>query len=544
MLKVLIADDEELVRQLLKRLVDWESLGLEVIGEASNGFEAFDLLVEYTPDIAIVDIRMPGFDGLTLVKKTRELNINAKFILVSGYKQFEYAHEALTLEIQDYLLKPIRKEELTQTLIRVRDRILSANESQAAHEKLQSLAEKSAGRARFQFLKDISCNAGVQRPLSFPKWASGRESLSVQWLNSEYHLHFTEGLFQIAICKESGGQKRRDPITYDTNYLTQLFLEELSPLCSDVVCGVFNHRICCLLNYEDSLKKAAVASALKRLFRKIEEAEELRPGRPFTMGVGIPISCPSELFSALTSASISLDKRFLCGPGQIFSSTGHPSAVTLYDLISEADERRFSELFDMNDGENLKRWLLTVFGRAFANEENLSMAIDLSYQLVDMFYKRAKNMRRRDDSDDSRRENIYERIACADTRNEIAAMLCDMVDERYDMKSFEGNAYVRFAKEYVKDNYGKDIRLSEIAKAGNINPAYLSRIFSEEIGETFSDYLIHYRMQIARELLCDISINVSEVARQVGYGDVKYFSRTFKKVVGISPKDYRRLHAH
>ena len=545
MLKVLIADDEELIRQLLKRLVDWEALGLEIVPKASNGFEAFDLLVEHTPDIAIVDIRMPGFDGLTLVRKTLELNINVRFILVSGYKQFEYAHEALTMGIQDYLLKPIRKDELTQNLVHVRDSILSTNESRAAHAKLRSIAERSVGRARFQFLKDISCNAGVQRPLRFPKWTSGREALSVQWLNNEYHLHFRDGLFQIVICKESGQQNYTNPISNGSDYLNQLFIDSLSPLCYDVVCGVFGHRICCLLNYENSSTQiSAVSATLKRLFQQLSTMASFQSNFPFTMGVGSPVPAPTSLLQALRSASICLDKRFLYGAGHIFTMSGSPPATTLIDLICEADERHFSELFDLNDGENLKRWLLTISARAFSSEENLSLVIDLNYQLVDMFYKRAKNMRRRDDSDDTIKENIYERIAFADTRGEISALLCSMIDERYDMKSLNGSAHVRFAKEYVKENYQADIHLSEIAKAANINPSYLSRIFSEEIGETFSDYLIHYRMQVAKKLLCDISSNVSEVAEQVGYGDIKHFSKTFKKIVGISPKDYRKLHAH
>ena len=126
MLKVLIADDEELVRQLIKRLVDWEALGLEVVAEAGNGYEAYDLLVEHVPDIAIIDIRMPGFDGLTLIRKTRELNLDVRFILISGYKQFEYAHEALMMGVRNYILKPIRKDELTQNLIQIRDDIFAA----------------------------------------------------------------------------------------------------------------------------------------------------------------------------------------------------------------------------------------------------------------------------------------------------------------------------------------------------------------------------------------------------------------------------------
>lgn len=153
-------------------------------------------------------------------------------------------------------------------------------------------------------------------------------------------------------------------------------------------------------------------------------------------------------------------------------------------------------------------------------------------------------MQRREEGADTTRMNIYQRIACADSQEELFALIFSVVDERYDTNGSGGSAYVRFAKEYIKEHYKSDIRLSEIARIGNVNSAYLSRIFREEVGETFSDYLICYRIQAAKKLLCDISINVSEVAEQVGYSDVKHFSKSFKKVVGISPKDYRKLHAH
>ena len=161
-----------------------------------------------------------------------------------------------------------------------------------------------------------------------------------------------------------------------------------------------------------------------------------------------------------------------------------------------------------------------------------------------MFFNNANKSCRQNDRIDNSKTDIYESLACADSRSDLAAILSSMVDDWYEINQATGNVYVRFAKEYIKENYQNDIRLSEIAQAESINPTYLSRIFSEETGETFSDYLIRYRIQLAKELLHNISINVSEVAEQVGYNDVKHFSSSFKKIVGISPKDYRKLHAH
>lgn len=530
MLKVLIADDEELVRQLIRRLVDWESLGLKIIAEAENGYQAYDLLVEYVPDIVIVDIRMPGFDGLTLIHKTRELNLNVHFMLISGYKQFEYAHEALTLGIQDYILKPIRKDELTRSLIRIRDAILAANEIQQTHATLCSMAELSSAKLRSQLLKDMVLHQFDSTGLSVPQ------------VNQEYSFHFSEGVFQFLFCKENGSHGQKDAVIYDKSLLAHLFKEILTPLCHDVEYYFFNHRFCFLLNYASG-RSIAVNSALKSLFQNIPNALSLCSCQPFTLAVGTPVTQISALCQAFHSADCSLNRRFFKGTSQILPPVIQSSSIALADLISKSDERKFSELFELGDGENLKKWMLSVLSRAFAHEEDPSLIIELSYRLVDMFYKSAKLLQRRNDVDDGSKANIYERIACADSRNDLVALLSSMIEEWYDMSTSSGSAYVRFAKEYIKANYKNDIRLSMVAQAENINPAYLSRIFSDETGETFSDYLICYRMQAAKELLCDINVNVSEAAEQVGYHDVKHFSKSFKKIVGISPKDYRKLHA-
>ena len=531
MLKVLIADDEELVRQLIKRLVDWQSLDLEIVAEAENGYQAYELLVEYVPDIAIVDIRMPGFDGLTLIRKTQELNLNIHFMLISGYKQFEYAHEALTLGVQDYILKPIRREELTQNLIQIRDSIVAANEIQETHARLCSAAEFSCSKLRSHFFKDIVL------------YQADSSNFTISQVNQEYGFRFSEGAFQFLLCKENGGYRRTNAVIYDKSRLSEVFKDALAALCYDMECYYFNHRLCYLLNYSPECAMA-VRTAIKEIFQSIPGALSLQPGQTFTLAFGISVTQISVLGQALSSAQSSLDSRFFLGGGQLLLPVTTGPSVTLADLISKSDERKFSELFDLGDRENIKKWILTVLSRAFAHRDAPSLTVALSCRLVDMFFNNANKSCRQNDRIDNSKTDIYESLACADSRSDLAAILSSMVDDWYEINQATGNVYVRFAKEYIKENYQNDIRLSEIAQAESINPTYLSRIFSEETGETFSDYLIRYRIQLAKELLHNISINVSEVAEQVGYNDVKHFSSSFKKIVGISPKDYRKLHAH
>ena len=116
MLKVLIADDEMIICQMLKKLIHWEEKGLSVEGIATNGIELYEMMKSVRPDIVITDIRMPGYDGLQIVKKGISLGLSADYIIMSGYKNFEYAHTALNLGVKHYLLKPIDAKELNDTL--------------------------------------------------------------------------------------------------------------------------------------------------------------------------------------------------------------------------------------------------------------------------------------------------------------------------------------------------------------------------------------------------------------------------------------------
>ncbi|MEG2731993.1 MAG: response regulator, partial [Clostridium sp.] len=128
MLKVIVADDEEKICQLIVKLVDWTSLGMEVAAIASNGIEAMEKIISLKPDIVITDIRMPGYDGLELIKRAKSEGINTEFIIISGYRHFEYAQNAIRYGVGDYLLKPIKKDELMDALKRIGERYRERNE--------------------------------------------------------------------------------------------------------------------------------------------------------------------------------------------------------------------------------------------------------------------------------------------------------------------------------------------------------------------------------------------------------------------------------
>ena len=155
MLRVLIADDESKVCQLIEKLVDWDALGMEVVAVAENGIEALEKIKEFHPDIVITDIRMPGYDGLDLIRLGKEEAPKAEFVIISGYRHFEYAQMAIRYGVNAYLLKPIKKDELTETLKRLSTRFRVQTEQLSQEEKTRLAIRSDEKNLRQAFLQDL-----------------------------------------------------------------------------------------------------------------------------------------------------------------------------------------------------------------------------------------------------------------------------------------------------------------------------------------------------------------------------------------------------
>lgn len=193
MLKIIIADDEDKICQLIYKLVDWKSIQMEVVGIAHNGIEAFDLVKIHNPDIAITDIRMPGLDGLEFIEKAKEVNPNLEFIIISGYQQFEYAQKAIKYGVSDYLLKPIKKDELVGTLTTMKDHYLVKAEQLSNEERMKLSLKNNMVKLRNSFFNEILF-----------KRIKRMNDISIDKINQEYQFHLKKGCFQILTLKLDG----------------------------------------------------------------------------------------------------------------------------------------------------------------------------------------------------------------------------------------------------------------------------------------------------------------------------------------------------
>ena len=193
MLKVLIADDERKVCQLIEKLIDWKSQEMQVIATAENGMEALEVIQKSQPDIVITDIRMPGYDGLELIRIGKEINPRMEFIIISGYRHFEYAQTAIRYGVSAYILKPIKKEELNETLHKLGENFREKTRQLSHEEQLKLTLKTDEETLRQAFLSDLVCRRNKER-LRY----------SLEQIDQEFHFSFCSGDFCIGILKMDG----------------------------------------------------------------------------------------------------------------------------------------------------------------------------------------------------------------------------------------------------------------------------------------------------------------------------------------------------
>ena len=181
MIRVIVADDEYKVCQLICQLINWDELGMELVGTASNGIEALEMIEREKPDLVLTDIRMPGYDGIEVLKRIRENNPNIEFIIISGYSHFEYAQSAIEYGVSNYILKPIDAEVLNATLQKVRKRYMERKSREKADLVQQEQQAANAARLRDMLLNDL---------------VSGIVSGDMDAINKKYYYNFEDGLFQ------------------------------------------------------------------------------------------------------------------------------------------------------------------------------------------------------------------------------------------------------------------------------------------------------------------------------------------------------------
>ncbi len=535
MLKVLIADDENKVCQLIMKLVDWESMDMQVVATAENGIEALEKIKEFQPDIAITDIRMPGYDGLELVRLAKEHNPKIEFVIISGYRHFEYAQTAMWHGVSAYLLKPIRKDELTQTLAKLGERCREKTAQLSYAEKMRRTMKNDEENLRQTFLANVI-------------YRKGREVLkgSLETINREYHYGLAPGCFSIGILKFDGhlfDQVKDSRLMADK---VQNAMGRLLPECTfDYELTVRNSFFYVFLNYAEG-QKNQVRRQMKQVLDQVRMQTDVLNNCAVTMALGEGCKEIRELDQSLRSARILIEERLVAGTGKLLEGQVMEQRLfTESDLFVEFNKSMSQALESLDVFQvretmvQLKKRMIST--RGVTGHEILQMTKEVCN--LYLFFMKNYRLRIEDDFLESYSNGADNCASAEELFDHLIRVITVSYDNAAKQKRHDENRPIRMAKQYIGEHYAEPLTLEQVSAVAGLSPAYLSTVFKKDTGMTFLEYLSKVRMDMAKQLLKTTSCTVADICEKVGYSDVRYFTKSFTKYAGLKPNEYRKLYS-
>lgn len=505
---VLIVDDEKIVREGLRHVIDWQALGFYICAEASTGTEALEKIRLYEPGLVLLDIRMPGMYGTELMERARADGYNGHFIILSGYSDFKYAQSALHLGASFYLTKPIDEDELSESVCHVRDEILASSHRETSLNQYRK-------KARVTILHDLLTGAEHNPSLNYGEL--GLFAPIYRVVIYESYLPYTTSYSFADLLRVTNQDNRSfDHISING--------QEVILLKGSFALERFNS---CLHYYELGTQKS---SPLDTIF----------------LTYGPTVSSIFQIHESYRVCTSLMRRRFFCDENQ---------HVLSCDMLPQADEPAsvLSGELGLSYSRDLVNYIMTCNRRRISEtltdlKNRLYTCGDdipaIKYFLADIFLQIKQGITHSYPGADIpflHNSAILEEIEKKYYLYEILLYFTeqfDMIIRAIGATSresvFDDILY------YIDHTYEKPLRLETIAPLFGYNSSYLGKLFSQKMGVNFNTYLDRLRIRHATELLDSTDLKVYEISSRVGYKNVDYFHQKFKKIMNMSPAEYRK----
>lgn len=514
MYKVLLVDDERIILDGISRMVDWTVLDTTLIGTVRNGVEAFEFIRETRPDIVISDIRMPGMDGLALVEAVHEVDPRIRFVLLSGFGEFDYASRAMQYGVRHYLLKPTNEEKISQALRELVDELREEGNRETFVQTMRQELDRVMPHVKEQFLKEFVTN----KTYGTHDWNYYR---SLFRLDSDYRVRLL--LFQL-----------EGDFEFEHLFAIKNIAEELldKPLLSTTI---GDHVLIVL---EDPGGESS-----ELLFERIYRIRETFQTY-YKMDATIALSEPDHIVTARSMYKETLqclNYRFYLGEGSLI--TRKDTAVSQSARRNEFafDEERLSMPIRSGHREEAAA-ALTEF---FAGLKEAQLDIDVTKSYVIQQYVSLIRL-----CEPELMESYYRKIPLIVDMTTLQAIqsflegvVGELAERFYRHNTVKHGAIVRKVIAVIEEQLGNpELSLNWVAhEMLYMNADYLGKLFKKETGEKFSNYVMKARIQKAMELIALGDVKIFELAERLGFGDnPQYFSQVFKKYAGCTPSEYMK----
>lgn len=533
MYKVMLVDDEVIIREGLKSRIDWATHGFELAGDYANGLEAQAAIIADPPDLIISDICMPFVDGLALAEFVHEHYPDTKMILLTGFDEFEYARRAIRLKVSDFILKPITAKEIRALLKQIK---LEMDDQRQLHDHMDQWSQS------LPLLKERFWDKLLTTGIDHEEWEQHRIQFALPPLTSPYHIAVIEPDIDHTI-EYAAPPSLQHVLQLDQQLST--VLPTILPATFVFASCIYQSRCVYLVasTSADPESISTMSAQIEATFQQLHSLHNQNINISFTTGIGTGCSDMLDIPQQYQQAIQALDYRFLLGTGTLlsFSDIQQPllSSTSFTDWAKDIvaqlsnnnllEAQRLSQLM-------AQQMIIQRIAPTECRSQFRQVAVRIQNWLSHLGLESVW-------SDLIQQSHWLTAPTLEQMVQQWNAALDTAFTLLHEQTQIHSQQHIQKAIYYIEQHYAEaHLSLQEICSHVLMSTSSFSQAFKQYTELTFVEYLTRVRMDKAKELLRLTEYKFYQIAEKVGYTDPNYFSSSFKKHTGITPKQYREQH--
>ena len=526
--KVILVDDEEEVREAIRKRINWEEIGFSVVGTAENGEEALELAESCEPDVVMTDIQMPFMDGLTLLKKLKEKIPDLRSVIFSGYDDFEYAKEAIRLESEEYILKPVDADELREIFKRIRERLDEQRQQRRNVELLSKYYEESRPMMKEQLI--IGLLEGRELQFDLERY---QKDFDLQIESAFY----CAGAFRITPTSEEGQNLDKNLMAVSLRQIVTERFKDVLP----VEAFVYLDTVCVLARLKSTSQYGTFVEEMDRICKIAHRSLDA----DICAGIGRVYGNAESIHTSFLEAKDAFHHRIFVGENQAICINDVDPTNHVEDYVSEKQIRHIMRQVKVGTKESLEKEIRGFVEKLKKSDINLGQLQIFYAEFVVELLRLSRGHNLSISETGFGNINTNEELAGFSSMDAFADRLIELTQILWEKISSgrmdTTKKLAADAKQYIADHYGESkLSVDEICSHLGVGTSYFSSVFKKETGMSFVTYLTEVRMNEAQKLLDTTDEKSYIIAGMVGYEEPNYFSYVFKKHFGISPSRYRK----
>mgnify|MGYP000034347592 CR=1 FL=1 len=532
--RLLMIDDEELIRKGFLARLQYLNLEFEEILEASSGKEALLLLEKKSVDIVVTDIHMPDMDGLAFIAEAKPLYPHMKYIILSGYAEFAYAEQAISLGAKAYLLKPLSNEELKKVMEKT---IQSLEKDERIRNTISSQTKLQKEKEQYTLEK------GINELVSKQVMETEEKGFLYELLNGDHPRFFSPGcihflgIINIDGRSYSGSKFGHEDIDLIRFSIKNVFLEIVSVCDKVMVDNLSNYnQLYAIFSLE---REKLLRNEIEQIFLKLQNIFEKKMDIFLTFGLSrgtLHLSAASK-----NEAMEALKQRLVYGTSNIYFY--EDASIFQTEQFPTAALNMLYHYIERHDIGNIQTLIHEIFSEEKLIKYNVTYIRVMWVRILNMVLR---NFNSKGIQNPKSMEKLLSSFSILDELHNVEEMEGYLIDIVMDCMQSEGavdtNARnkIMLALQFIQENYNENIAINELAERYGMSPNYFSSVFKKVLKQSTVNYITEFRIKKAREFLVETNKSVIEIAKKVGYDDSQYFFRVFKKSTGLTPLQYRQ----